>query len=283
MEKIILENDVCKVEISQQAAEVHHYWDKETGIDYIWMADPQFWAFRNPTLFPHVGSLPEGKYTLNGKTYTSGNHGFARHAWFELVETTNETVVLSLKNNPKLKAESYPFDFELRIQYQLTNKKLMIQYQIRNLDSCELPFEIGMHPAFNVPFTDSFTYEDYSLVFEHQERSTAQTKSDQPYLLDGNVIDLRRDPFQYSKALFFKNLKSNYVLLTDKTHVLEIGIGKMEQVGIWRPSNTAPMICIEPWLPKNTLKRKDTFGRGKENWLLPAGASFEFSYYFLIR
>ena len=69
MKTILLENEVCLAEISAQAAEVHRFYDKSRGIETIWCGDPQQWANRNPILFPHLGSLPQGKMVIEGKEY----------------------------------------------------------------------------------------------------------------------------------------------------------------------------------------------------------------------
>lgn len=280
--KIILENERCFVEISQQAAEVHHYVDKETNIEYEWCGDKQHWANRNPTLFPHIGSLENDQYTYRGQSYHSKQHGFTRYATFEVTNLTKDSATLTLRNNEDIYKEHYPFYFELSITYTLIEKKVTISYTVKNIDEVPLPFEIGMHPAFNVPFDENHSFQEMCLVFEKEENAIAKTRTGVEVALKGKTLHFADNPFQYSKALFFNDLQSNYVDLTDSEHTLRIQIAGMERFGIWKPSPDAPMMCIEPQLPKNTLARNDFFQRGKDNWLLPPGESFQFEYGFEI-
>ena len=63
------------------------------GTQYIWGGDPQYWAGRNPNLFPIVGSLKDGAVLFDGKPYRMGRHGFARTSLFSTVEEGKDYVV----------------------------------------------------------------------------------------------------------------------------------------------------------------------------------------------
>ena len=281
MEHQILENEVCKVEISDHASEVHTMIDKATGLNYIWCGDPAHWNNRNPILFPHTGSLPDKKYTLNGKEYTTGNHGFLRHAQFRWLSVSKTEAELIFEPDAALKETSYPFDFALKVRYVLIGKRLELHYRIENHDEKALPFEIGLHPAFNVPLLPEQSFEDYFIEFEQEEHASARVRTGS-FELNGTKLDFKDKPFERSKAMFFAGLKSNYVTLSDGVHGLRVGIQNTEQTGFWRPSSEAPFVCIEPWQPINALEKEDTFLRGKLNNLLPAQEVFEFSTYFEI-
>ena len=255
--------------------------DKSTGIDYIWCGNPEHWGNRNPVLFPHMGSLPGKKYIYEGKEYTTGNHGIARYAMFAWVDSGENYAELVLESNDELKANSYPFEFALKVRYELEGKKLNVNYTIENRDTKPLPFEIGMHPAFNVPMVPEKCYEDYSLVFEVEEKTSASTKAGVVELC-GNRIDFSDRPFDQSASLFFPGLKSKHVTLTDGENSLRVYIADTAVTGFWRPTSVAPFVCIEPWRPFNNLEKEDTFKRGNDNCLLPSGESFKYSYYFEI-
>ena len=47
-----IENEVAVVEVKTLAAEITSFYDKEKNIEHMWQGDPQFWAGRNPILFP---------------------------------------------------------------------------------------------------------------------------------------------------------------------------------------------------------------------------------------
>ena len=88
----------------------------------------------------------------------------------------------------------------------------------------------------------------------------------------------------YDHQLFYHNgqLKSPYVDLTDGNHRVRVVIEGYDTLGFWRKKNDTPFVCIEPWYPRNGL-RKAPFFRGEELFnLLPAKESFACSYYWEI-
>ena len=54
-----IENEVAVVEVKTLAAEITSFYDKEKNIEHMWQGDPQFWAGRNPILFPMANPTPE--------------------------------------------------------------------------------------------------------------------------------------------------------------------------------------------------------------------------------
>ena len=95
----ILENSEARVVISTKAAEIHSFVAKDNGIEMMWNGNPEYWAGRNPILFPQVSSNDDKTMLINGVTYKTGNHGFARNAVFELVEDKGDELVLKLSEN----------------------------------------------------------------------------------------------------------------------------------------------------------------------------------------
>ena len=78
-----LKNDVLTIEVSGHGAELSSIRKGET--EYLWQADPKFWARHSPVLFPIVGSVWEGRYRVGDKEFALGQHGFARDMEFTLV------------------------------------------------------------------------------------------------------------------------------------------------------------------------------------------------------
>ena len=89
-----------------------------SGTEYLWNADPSWWKRSSPVLFPFVGSLRDGQYRYEGRTYPMSQHGFARDMEFTLTEQTADTVSLRLCSNSET-LERYPFPFQLDISYRL--------------------------------------------------------------------------------------------------------------------------------------------------------------------
>lgn len=79
-----LKNDILSIAVDNHGAELTSI--NKNGVEYLWQADPAFWKRHSPVLFPIVGSVWEGKYIVDGKQYSLGQHGFARDMDFELIE-----------------------------------------------------------------------------------------------------------------------------------------------------------------------------------------------------
>ena len=80
-----MENDVLSVEIAEHGAELTKLYNKKTGTDLLWDAEPKFWKRHSPVLFPIVGSVWENEYRNEGTTYALTQHGFARDMEFTLI------------------------------------------------------------------------------------------------------------------------------------------------------------------------------------------------------
>ena len=148
--QVVLENEALKVTINSFGAELASIRGKETDTEYLWNADAKFWKRSAPVLFPFVGSLKNKEYHYEGKTYSMGQHGFARDMEFAVDVQTATEVWFSLHSNEETKAK-YPLEFILKIGYELEGKDLKVIWQVENPDEQVLYFSIGGHPAFMCP------------------------------------------------------------------------------------------------------------------------------------
>ena len=145
-----IENDKVKATINTKGGELASLILKETEVEYIWQADPEFWGRHAPVLFPIVGKLIDNTYTYEGKSYTMGQHGFARDKEFFLIEQTESLIKVGLKSDDSTR-EVYPFDFELILSFELNEDNLICGYNVKNTSEDVMYFGIGGHPAFNIP------------------------------------------------------------------------------------------------------------------------------------
>ena len=139
------------------------------GEELLWQADPAVWKRHAPILFPWTGKLKDGSFTHGGKTYKGGQHGFARDVEHTLLKAEGDTIRLELRPDEAMKAEKFPFDFVLTSTFRLDGKTLHHTLTVSNPGAEELRFGIGYHPAFQVPFDDSHTVEDYEFRFDQPE------------------------------------------------------------------------------------------------------------------
>ena len=103
-----------------------------------------------------------------GGVYESGQHGFARLMEHDFVEQTEDTIVLELCANEETLAK-FPYEFRLVSTFTLENDTLHHTLTVENHDEEVMPFGIGYHPAFMLPFDEKHTYADYELRFDSVE------------------------------------------------------------------------------------------------------------------
>lgn len=154
---LTLKNNELTVQINPKGAELTHVIENKNKFDFIWNGSE--WPKHAPILFPAIGRSTDDEYLLDQKIYPMQQHGFASDYFFEIIDQKEDQVSLSLKDN-KETYQSYPFQFELKVTYQLVSKKLKVQFEIKNLSVKKLTFALGFHPAFNL----SANFEDYQIL-----------------------------------------------------------------------------------------------------------------------
>ncbi|WP_231460641.1 aldose 1-epimerase family protein [Pedobacter sp. Leaf132] len=250
---ITLENDFLKANIAVEGAELQSLYSKETNIEYMWNGDANYWAKHSPVLFPIVGSLKNNSYSFKDKEYELPRHGFARDYTFKAEKLSNTEAVFTLSYNEET-LKNYPFKFELKLTYQIIERKLVLNYTVKNTDTKKIYFSIGAHPAFAVPNTPDTNYEDYYLAFNEDEKLTYWKLKDglvsnetETIELSRHRLNLRHDLF-YNDALVFKSLQSNCIsLLNNKNdYGLHFHFDDFPYFGIWAAKD-ASFICLEPW------------------------------------
>ena len=216
--------------------------------NYIWTVDETYWNKTSPILFPIVGRLKNDTYSIENKTYELPRHGFARNLEFQIVNQTESSVVFVLESNSET-LKNYPFEFELRLEYELDENELKMKYSVENKSEVTMPFSIGAHPAFTIE--DSFS--DYSLKFNQTEEFISYELDNEQFNAaskkiqsENGIIDLNYTLFE-KDALVFKHLQSNELTLLKKNEpVLSVQFEGFPYLGIWTKPN-APFLCIEPW------------------------------------
>lgn len=263
----ILENEFLRVTMNEKGAELSGIFHKKNNLEYLWNGNPQFWAKTSPVLFPIVGGLKENKYFFENQVYSLPRHGFARDQIFEVEDHWDDGIIFLLTSDEQSK-KVFPFDFELRLTYELFANVLSVSYHVINTGDKEMFFSIGGHPAFAVPLDNSLQYEDYYLEFEEEEVLKRYPLSSEGLVLtepipmyeqkwdeddesfmeqESKVLGLKKELF-YEDALVFKNLKSTVVTLkSDKSPFqLKFDYAGFPFLGIWA-SKDADFVCIEPW------------------------------------
>ena len=238
---------------------------KKGELEYLWQADPAFWAASAPVLFPTIGALKDQKTLIDGKSYFMHKHGFAREELFQVQEQSTSRAVFSLRDNARTR-EQYPYSFQFSVTFSLENNSLTTSYTCRNLGEKDMYYMAGGHPAFNCPPKIDFSknspterFTDCYLQFECPETLCM------PRILPDGIVDLddrlpvfqqqkelplRRDLF-YNDTLLFTHLKSRWVKMLDRKtgYGVKVSFSEMKYLAVWTPNQVeAPFLCIEPWM-----------------------------------
>lgn len=248
-----LSNGEIEIVVRLHGAELASLKECATGREFMWSADPKYWKYSSPVLFPFVGRLANLEYRYGGKIYEMKTpHGFARNNDFVLIEKTSDALWFAFCSNEETK-KIYPFDFELRCGYVLHGKSLDICWEVHNTGGSTMYYSLGGHPAFVCPET-----EDRAACFADlhtaklsrrfiDEQGLAIDKFGDVALEDG-LLPLRNEYF-VDDAIVLEHDQTHQVTLLspEKKPYFDVKFDA-PLFGIWAPKGKdAPFVCIEPW------------------------------------
>ena len=251
----VLENDYLKVTVTTQGAQVKSVVRKCDGVEHMWQADPSVWGYHAPILFPYCGKLVKDTLHAKGKDYPGKQHGFARNREHTLLWQDGTSLELALESDEETMA-LFPYDFRLVSTFTLENDRLHHTLTVENLDEEALPFGIGYHPAFQVPFDDKHTAADYELRFDSMESPLCINNLPKG-LMHGNFYYLGTniDALPVCPELFandshcMTNLTSQTLGLYEKDtgRAVICDIADFPYTLIWSKPGGVKFVCIEPW------------------------------------
>jgi galactose mutarotase-like enzyme len=250
---ISITNKILDASFKTKGAELRSLRLRENNLEFIWQADPKFWAKSSPLLFPIVGSLKNGSYLHNGTEYRLPRHGPARDREFSVAERSSGRVKFVLESDD-LTRKMYPFDWMLSVEYALEGNSLTTSWTVENRSGEMLPFSIGAHPAFRVPILSGERYEDYRIQFDRSEKlvrgfldSNGLVTGEQREVSATGSISLNRNLFE-NDALIFDSFEScKATILSEKSSwSVSVEFPGFPFLGIWAAKG-ADFVCIEPW------------------------------------
>jgi galactose mutarotase-like enzyme len=142
------------------------------------------WEGKSPVLWPAVGrnftaaQLEEAaKSGERPSTCRYGEnsleiplHGFAQNTNWSVSKTTaseeeGATVVLEAtpEDAPEQNQEWYPYQWKLTMILRVTGSDLSVQINVDNLGDVTMPFSVGTHPTFKLPFVPGKDIGDTAL------------------------------------------------------------------------------------------------------------------------
>ena len=252
-----IENEKFSVTIDSKGAELSSMRSKQTGIEYVWQAEPSIWARHAPVLFPIIGRLKDKTYSVGGKSYQITQHGFGRDLEFACTEQTDTSIALTLTPNAYTKP-MYPFDFAFTVRYTLEGNTLRKQHITTNRGDTDMYYVVGGHDAYNVALEPNETMEDYYVDFGSgdaiypliNDDALMITKDKRTVPMEDGKLFLSSELFQLD-ALILDDWKNRTVSIRSKKskHVISMEFADFPYLGIWSKytGKDTNYVCIEPW------------------------------------
>lgn len=284
-----LTSDLLTINIATHGAELCSIIDR-SGREYLWQADPRYWKRHSPILFPIVGSVRDGHFTIDGRQYSMSQHGFARDSDFTPLGSTGDEAWYELTSSDTTLA-AYPYKFRLQVGYRLTGETVTVIWRVTNTDDRDIYFQIGAHPAFYYPDYGSDGERGY-LWFDCEDSFTylrigdgacaSLTPHSQP--LDGHLLRLDTHTFDIDTFIIEGSQLTSVALLDRERRPHLTMQFDSPLLGIWSPPRKdAPFVCIEPWYGRCDREGFEGEFRDRDHVnRLAAGQTFEASYKIII-
>ena len=231
--------------------------------EYLWQGNANWWPRRAPILFPIVGVLKDGKADSAEGTVSLARHGLARLNQFEVVEKSDSTVTLQLKNTEETR-KSYPYDFELKLIFSVAGDTLTQTYEVTNPGNVVLPFTLGAHPAFNIPVpgVEASSLDQYHLLFTRSWTSYGPSITDdglcdyatpQKLIMDSDTLPLSWELIDREKTITLEDVPDRRITLaanveaSSEAHGIQMDFEGFDYLGIWSAAPGCPFVALEPW------------------------------------
>lgn len=244
--------------------------------------------FAGVKLLPYPGRVTDATYSFGGKKHklrvnSSGNfaiHGFMADKPYRLQTTKvgprSASVTLTASHDGTTKG--YPFKFEIRLTYTLTNGSFSCTTEIKNTDSKSLPIGDGWHPYFRTSGSakrlilalppHSVAEVTPSKVATGEMRKAITKSSRIP--MSQKVLDSVFDFGTKRKRVTTKLIDTKMGLELQLWQ--ESGKGKYRYLILYRPAS-GTSIAIEPW-----TCAPDAFNNKMGLIVLKPGGKFKASY-----
>ena len=244
-----LKNELLTIQVAEKGAELQSVKDND-GKEYMWQAGPQ-WNRHSPILFPIVCSVNNDTYVVDGKDYHLPRHGYARDMMFTVVSLTSEKVTMALHDSEET-LKVYPYRFNLAVTYRLEGNKVHVIWHVENTDTKEIHFQIGGHPAFNMPsgklegMIKLDNEEPMDMLKSYADGSVELVEV--PLEADMGIMEINNNFFRADSVKIHKS-QTHRAMLIDTNGEPAVTVDyKAPVCAFWSPyDKQAPFVCIEPW------------------------------------
>lgn len=250
-----ISNDHLSAMVSEMGAELQSLRDEQTDHEYLWQGDARWWGGRSPILFPIVGGLWNGCYRLDGHETKLQKHGFVRRQPWHC--TMHEAGRVRMEyDGSEADYAHFPFRFNLAVTYTLEGRRLKAAFEVKNLDERDMYFQLGGHPALNLPGWNEEQEVDGYLLLEGKPESVRRAGEQGclepechpvPLTADG-LVPLSVATFAH-EALIFDRQQIHAATLLDRDRRRVARVESTAPVWLfWSPQGVhTPFVCCEPW------------------------------------
>lgn len=260
-----IENEQIILTADTLGAELVSVRNRATGEEMMWSGDPAVWGRHAPILWPYPGKLWKGEYELDGERFAGKSHGFARDMEFTHLDTPSDRLEFSLRWNEETLSR-FPRKFCMTVIFTLSGNTVRQQVQVENLDTREMKFGLGYHPAFVIPFDEKHKTEDYEIRFDTPQTPMVVeseggfvTGKSHPLMEKNSAIPLNDRIFD-NDSIGMAELTAKTISLTEKDtgRNITVEIGGFPYVLIWSMPGDPKLryVCLEPW--HNTQDKVDS-------------------------
>lgn len=268
---ITIRNSQLCARIALLGAEVQSLQDCQSQQEYMWHGDAAYWKGHSPLLFPNVGSLWEGEWRLDGKSYRLPKHGFVRQRTWQVVSQSEASVTLAVEGTEEELA-MFPWPYRLEVSYQLEGRSLRADFRVTNLSShSTMWFQLGGHPSTLLPDWQAegqrvqgylrFEGRPLSMLRASLQGCTEAERVPIPWSDDvetsaalarhqpaNAVVPIAVSTFEHEALIFDGGqVKAVQVLDLQKRRVMRISSSAPAWL-VWAPQGQhAPFLCCEPW------------------------------------
>lgn len=251
-----IENDNLICTIDSNGAEIRSLKDKTTGKEYIWQINTSIWGSSSPILFPAIGKIKADKIMYNNTDYAMTKHGIIRNNDTLSFQQNNISECTFTLNSSSETFKKYPYAFTFSVTFTLIEKRLIMNYTIKNRDITPMQFACGGHTAYACPLSENTKLSDYVIEFPTQFPLKSSTLGDNG-LLSQHTRDIETnkgvlalsDTLFNDDALIFPNIECNWVRLRKKDNKkgVVVTFKGYPNLALWSKPK-ADYVCIEPWL-----------------------------------
>ena len=251
-----LENEYLKITVTQWGAQLKSVICKADGTQRMWQADPAVWGYHAPILFPHAGKTCDNVIEAKGGVFAAKQHGFAREMDHTFLDRTEDTLRFLLTDSEATLAR-WPYRFRLISAFRLEKDTVHHTLTVENTDEAALPYGIGYHPAFRIPFDAAHSYEDYVLRFSEMESPLCVSclphglVTHRLYSLGSNLREIPVDQQLFANdSHCMLNLRSQTLGLYEKDtgRAVICDISQFPYTLLWSKPGKPHFVCIEPWM-----------------------------------